>query len=129
MCDAGEELGSKGWKKKKEERKRHQEEMKRLGWMKTIEEDEEERQETTKCCGGCYPLIAELPQMEARAELHPCTRDRWKSYDSASGWTRIRTVVDSGASDSCSPHEMAAGIESRVDEDSFTMGPPKEESR
>ena len=51
--------------------------------------------------------------MEARAALHPCNRDSWQSYDSASGWTRIRTVVDSGSSDSCSPHEMPAGIESR----------------
>ena len=29
------------------------------------------------------------------------------------GWTRVRAVVDSGASDGCAPHEMAPMIDSR----------------
>ena len=69
-----------------------------------------------KVGGTCCPLIAEMPHQDhgsQGAELHPCTQEQWKYTDAASGWTRIRAVVDSGASDSCSPDEMAPEIKSR----------------
>ncbi len=65
---------------------------------------------------SCCPLIAEMPRVNENpyeAELHPCTQEQWKSVDPHTGWTRIRAVVDSGASDSCSPNAMEPNVKSR----------------
>ena len=60
--------------------------------------------------GTCCPLIAE--QMAPSAELHPCTQEQWRYVDPQTGWTRIRAVVDSGASDSCASDEMEPDVKS-----------------
>ena len=43
------------------------------------------------------PLIAEPVDMD----IHPLVSDRWCRTDTRSGWRKITTVMDSGASDSC----------------------------
>ena len=68
----------------------------------------------TGICQLC-PLIAEMPQQGTfvrGAELHPCTQDQWRYVDSQTGWTRIRAVVDSGASDSCASDAMVPEVAS-----------------
>ena len=39
--------------------------------------------------------------------------EQWRFVDPVTGWTRVRAIVDSGASDSCAPEDMAPGVESR----------------
>ncbi len=62
------------------------------------------------------PLIADMPketQFEVGAEIHAFTTNNWKFVDPMTGWTRVRAVVDSGASDSCASDEMAPMVASR----------------
>ena len=56
------------------------------------------------------PLIADMPkdtESKVGAEIHAFTTNNWKFVDPMTGWTRVRAVVDSGASDSCASDEMA----------------------
>ena len=55
------------------------------------------------------PLIAEPVDMD----IHPLVSDRWCRTDTRSGWRKITTVMDSGASDSCAPPSLAPEVEIR----------------
>ena len=55
------------------------------------------------------PLIAEPVDMD----IHPLVSDRWCRTDTKSGWRKITTVMDSGASDSCAPPSLAPEVEIR----------------
>ena len=55
------------------------------------------------------PLIAGPVDMD----IHPFVSDRWCRTDTRSGWRKITTVMDSGASDSCAPPSLAPEVEIR----------------
>ena len=70
----------------------------------------------TESAGVCLPLIADFPQNtteKAKAEIHAFMTNSWKWVDPMTGWTRVRAVVDSGASDACAPKDMAPLVESQ----------------
>ena len=46
-------------------------------------------------------------------DIHPLVSDRWCRTDTKSGWRKITTVMDSGASDSCAPPSLAPEVEIR----------------
>ena len=50
-------------------------------------------------------------------DIHPLVSDRWCRTDIKSGWRKITTVMDSGASDSasdsCAPPSLAPEVEIR----------------
>ena len=46
-------------------------------------------------------------------DIHPLVSDRWCRTDTKSGWRKITTVKDSGASDSCAPPSLALDVEIR----------------
>ena len=91
--------------------------------VEDLEKEKEKHATGKSCCarhvsrtkepGVVYPLIAENPGGKIGAEIHTFTTNTWKWTCPTSGWTRVRAVVDSGASDGCSPDEMAPQIESR----------------
>ena len=70
----------------------------------------------SQCSGTCCPLIAETPEGEMhapQAELHACSTESWRIADPITCWAKIRSVVDTGASDSCGPESMAPHTASR----------------
>ena len=86
---------------------------------------EKNNQEHDECaclgCGGCggelQPLIREQP--DAGPELHPLDgTERWMMKCAETGCTRIRSVLDSGATDSCAPDAMCAEVRSKASEGS-----------
>ena len=63
------------------------------------------------------PLIREQP--DAGPELHPLDgTERWMTKCSETGCTRIRSVLDSGATDSCAPDAMCVEVKSKASEGS-----------
>lgn len=69
------------------------------------------------CDGDLMPLIREQP--DAVPELHPLDgTERWMMKCSETGCTRIRSVLDSGATDSCAPDAMCVEVKSRASEGS-----------
>ena len=86
-------------------------------------EEKESRKELKECsCAGCdgelQPLIRERDE-EGGQELHRLEgTDRWMTKCDQTGFTRIRSVLDRGATDSCAPDAMCSEIRSRASEGS-----------
>ena len=69
------------------------------------------------CGGSLMPLIREQP--DEVPELHPLDgTERWMMKCSETGYTRIQSVLDSGATDSCAPDAMCVEVKSRQSEGS-----------
>ena len=67
--------------------------------------------------GELLPLIRE--PVEAESELHPLDgTERWMTKCSTTGYTRIRSVLDSGATDSCAPSSMCTEVKNKESEGS-----------
>ena len=79
-------------------------------------------QEMKECmCRGCdgylQPLIRD--QEENRPELHPLDgTERWMARCEQTGFTKIKSVLDSGATDSCAPDTMCIEVRSKASEGS-----------
>ena len=76
-----------------------------------------------ECNAGCEenrsegfvaPLIAE----EMPTALHHINEKNWMAVDPHTGWRRVRSVVDSGASESCAPPDIAPEVETKESEGS-----------
>ena len=91
--------------------------------LKEMKDQIEVISRTRECpCAGCHgelqPLIREMNE-DGGQELHRLEgTDRWMAKCTETGFTRIRSVLDSGATDSCAPHAMCAEIRSRESEGS-----------
>ena len=70
------------------------------------------------CCGGLHPLIRDEPLPE-QPELNAVSdTSRWMSVCPSTGWVTVKSVLDSGATDSCAPDCMCPEVKSQPSEGS-----------